>query len=218
MKTTRFVILLLLVLGFAGGACAQDFNIPVFRGELAEKYNFPIDGTVYAYSDEFETGEVVFNGKLYTGLMMNLNAHRDELQVAIGSTGERMALRRELVGDFIVGKRKYTSLCGERAVKGLQQGYYQVLHRGDGMLLKRIHKTVSDRIESFTRQTVKVFTTKHRYYLVKDGKVYTIKNERGLAKFYRQDKDRIKDYVKRKHGMRVERDDLLQGIMELMED
>lgn len=218
MKTTRFVILLLLVLGFAGGACAQDFNIPVFRGELAEKYNFPIDGTVYAYSDEFETGEVVFNGKLYSGLMMNLNAHRDELQVAIGSTGERMALRRELVGDFIVGKRKYTSLCGERAVKGLQQGYYQVLHRGDDMLLKRIHKTVSDRIESFTRQTVKVFTTKHRYYLVKDGKVYTIKNESGLAKFYRQDKDRIKDYVKRNHGMRVERDDLLQGIMELMED
>ncbi|MBO7269128.1 MAG: hypothetical protein J6U83_05165 [Bacteroidales bacterium] len=218
MKTTRFVILLLLVLGFAGGACAQDFNIPVFRGELAEKYNFPIDGTVYAYSDEFETGEVVFNGKLYTGLMMNLNAHRDELLVAICSTGERMALRRDLVGDFIVGKRNYTSLCGERAVKGLQQGYYQVLHRGDDMLLKRIHKTVSDRIESFTRQTVKVFTTKHRYYLVKDGKVYTIKNERGLAKFYRQDKDRIKDYVKRNRGMRVERDDLLQGIMELMED
>ena len=218
MKINRFIILCILFLGLAGVTCAQDFNTPVFRGELAEKYNYPIDGTVYTYSDKFEEGQVMFNGKLYTGLMMNLNAHRDELQVAIGSTGERMALRRELVGDFTIGERKYTFLCGERAVKGLQQGYYQVLHRGDDMLLKRIHKTVSDRIESFTRQTVKVFTTKHRYYLVKDGKVYTIKNERGLAKFYRQDKDRIKDYVKRNRGMRVERDDLLQGIMELMED
>ena len=86
------------------------------------------------------------------------------------------------------------------------------------MLLKRIYKKVSDRVESITRQTVKVFTTKHKYYLVKDGKVYTIKNEKGLAKFYREDKDRIKDYLKRNRGMRVERDDLLQGIMELMED
>ena len=218
MKINRFIILCILFLGLAGVTCAQDFNTPVFRGELAEKYNYPIDGTVYTYSDKFEEGQVMFNGKLYTGLMMNLNAHRDELQVAIGSTGERMAPRRELVEDFTIGKRNYTSLYGQRKIKGLQQGYYQVLHRGDDMLLKRIHKTVSDRIESFTRQTVKVFTTKHRYYLVKDGKVYTIKNERGLAKFYRQDKDRIKDYVKRNRGMRVERDDLLQGIMELMED
>ena len=218
MKINRFIILCILFLGLAGVTCAQDFNTPVFRGELAEKYIYQIDGTVYTYSDKFEEGQVMFNGKLYTGLMMNLNAHRDELQVAIGSTGERMAPRRELVGDFTIGKRNYTSLYGQRKIKGLQQGYYQVLHRGDDMLLKRIHKTVSDRIESFTRQTVKVFTTKHRYYLVKDGKVYTIKNERGLAKFYRQDNDRIKDYVKRNRGMRVERDDLLQGIMELMED
>ncbi len=218
MKINRFIILCILFLGLAGVTCAQDFNTPVFRGELAEKYNYPIDGSVYTYSDKFEEGQVMFNGKLYTGLMMNLNAHRDELQVAIGSTGERMALRRALVGDFSIGKRNFTSLYGERSVKGLPQGYYQILYRGDDMLLKRIYKKVSDRVESFTRETVKVFTTKHKYYLVKEGKVYTVKNGKGLAKFYRQDKERIKDYVKKNRGTRVERDDLLQGIMELMED
>ena len=41
----------------------------------------------------------------------------------------------------------------------------------DGTVFDMDTKTVSDRIESFTRQTVKVFTTKHRYYLVKDGKI-----------------------------------------------
>ena len=218
MKIRRFVILLILALGFSGGASAQDFNIPVFRGELAEKYNYQIDGTVYTYSDKFEQGQVVFNGKLYTGLMMNLNAHRDELQVAIGSTGERMAPRRELVGDFTIGTRNYTSLYGQRKIKGLQQGYYQVLHRGEDALYKKIYKKVSERVESISQQTVKVFTTRHKYYLVKDGKVYTIKNEKGLAKYYKQQKERIKEYIKGKRGLRVERDDLLQGIMELMEE
>ena len=218
MNIRIFAILLVLALGVAGAAGAQDFNTPVFRGELAEKYNFTIDGTAYAYSDEFEDGDVVFNGKLYSNLMLNLNSHRDELQVAIGSTGERMALRRELVGDFTVGKRKYTSLYGKNSVKGLQQGYYQVLHRGDDMLLKRIYKKVSDRVESITRQSVKVFTTKHKYYLVKDGKVYTISNESSLSKFYKQQKGRIKEYVKSMRAAGMERDYLLQGIMELMEE
>ena len=218
MNIRRFTILLVLALGFAGTAGAQDFNTPIFRGELAEKYNFKIEGTVYAYSDEFEDGDVVFNGKLYSDLKLNLNSHINELQVAIGSTGENMALRRELVGDFNIGKRRYTSLYGERNVKGLQQGYYQVLHRGKDMLLKRIYKKVSERTETITRQQVKIFTTKHKYFLVKDGKVYTVKNETGLAKFYKHQKAQIKKYVKSKRTARVERDYLMQGVMELMEE
>ena len=218
MKTSRFIILLLLALGLSGAVGAQDFNTPIFRGELAEKYNFTIDGTAYAYSDEFEDGDVMFNGKLYSDLMLNLNSHRNELQVAIGSTGERMALRRELVGDFNIGKRTYTSLYGERNIKGLQQGYYQVIHRGKDMLLKKIYKKVTERTESITRQSVKVFTTKHKYYLVKDGKVNTIGNESSLIKFYKPQKGRIKEYVKSMRGTGVERDNLLQGIMELMEE
>lgn len=218
MKTTRFVIQLLLVLGFAGGACAQDFNIPIFRGELAEKYTYPIEGTVYAYSDEFQEGTLEFNGKVYTGLMMNLNAHRDELQVAIGTTGEKMAPRRALVGDFTIGKRNYTSLFGEQAIKGLPQGFYQVLHRGNDLLVKKFYKKTSDKTESITNLTVKVFTTKYKYYLVKDGKVYTVKDAKGLAKFYKEGKERIKGYLNGTRGKRVEKDYLLQGVMELMEE
>ena len=67
------------------------FDSPVYRGEIADKYSFPFIGTVYAYSDEFEMGDLEFNGKMYYGLMMNLNCHRGELLVQIGATKDKGA-------------------------------------------------------------------------------------------------------------------------------
>lgn len=209
-----FTLLLVLLADIA--LPAQDFNIPVFRGELAQKYNYPLEGTVYAYSDEFREGSLEFNGKLYHGLMMNLNAHRNELQVRIGTTGESMAVKRGLVGDFIVGKRNFTALYGERQIKGLAQGYYQVLHRGKDMLLKQIYKSVHDRSDIITGEIVKVFSPRHRYWLVKDGKVMGVKKENDLARIYRENKDEVKEYLKHHKG--GDRDVNLSVIMELMEE
>ncbi len=194
----------------------QDFNIPVFRGELAQKYNYTLEGTVYAYSDEFHPGSIHFNGKQYSGLMMNLNAHRNELQVRIGTTGESIAVKRSLVGDFTIGKRNFTALYGERGIKGLAEGYYQVLYRGKDMLLKEIYKSTNDRTDYVNNITVKVFTTRTRYWLVKDGKVTGIRDGNDLAGIYREHKDEVKRYLKGHKG--EEKDVSLQAIMEFIEE
>lgn len=206
-------ILLLLAFAVHAAAQAQDFNIPVFRGELAQKYNYPLEGTVYAYSDEFQQGALEFNGKHYDGLMMNLNVHRNELQVRIGSTGESMAVKRDLVGDFTIGKRTFTALYGERQIKGLAQGYYQVLHRGKDMLLKQIYKSVYDRTDSFTGNTTKIFVTRARYWLVIGGTPHQIRDEKDLTRFFKEKKDEIKAYIRGHKG--ADKDDNLSAIMEL---
>lgn len=209
-----FTLLLVLLADIA--LHAQDFNIPVFRGELAQRYNYPLEGTVYAYSDEFQEGTLEFNGKRYSGLMMNLNAHRNELQVRIGTTGESIAVKRSLVGDFTIGKRNFTALYGERGIKGLAEGYYQVLYRGKDMLLKEIYKSTNDRTDYVNNITVKVFTTRTRYWLVKDGKVTGIRDGNDLAGIYRENKDEVKRYLKGHKG--EEKDVSLQAIMELIEE
>ena len=207
-----FTLLLVLMAHIA--LQGQDFNIPVFRGELAQRYNYPLEGTVYAYSDEFQEGTLEFNGKHYSGLMMNLNAHRNELQVRIGTTGESIAVKRSLVGDFTIGKRDFTALYGERGIKGLAEGYYQVLYRGKDMLLKEIYKSTNDRTDYVNNITVKVFTTRTRYWLVKDGKVTGIRDGNDIAGIYRENKDEVKRYLKGHKG--EEKDVSLQAIMELM--
>lgn len=209
-----FTLLLVLLADIA--LQAQDFNIPVFRGELAQRYNYPLEGTVYAYADEFQPGSIHFNGKQYSGLIMNLNAHRNELQVRIGTTGESIAVKRSLVGDFTIGKRNFTALYGERGIKGLAEGYYQVLYRGKDMLLKEIYKSTNDRTDYVNNITVKVFTTRTRYWLVKDGKVTGIRDGNDLAGIYREHKDEVKRYLKGHKG--EEKDVSLQAIMELIEE
>lgn len=206
-----FTLLLVLLADIA--LPAQDFNIPVFRGELAQKYNYTLEGTVYAYSDEFQEGTLEFNSKHYSGLMMNLNAHRNELQVRIGSTGESMAVKRDLVGDFTIGKRNFTALYGERGIKGLAEGYYHVLHSGKDMLLKQIYKSVSDRTDSFTGNTTKIFVTRTRYWLVIGGTPHQIRDEKDLIRFFKEKKDEIKAYIRGHRG--ADKDDNLSAIMEL---
>ena len=207
-----FTLLLVLLAHIA--LQGQDFNIPVFRGELAQRYNYPLEGTVYAYSDEFQEGTLEFNGKHYSGLMINLNAHRNELQVRIGTTGESIAVKRSLVGDFTIGKRNFTALYGERGIKGLAEGYYQVLYREKDMLLKEIYKSTNDRTDYVNNITVKVFTTRTRYWLVKDGNVTGIRDGNDLAGIYREHKDEVKRYQKGHKG--EEKDVSLQAIMELI--
>lgn len=191
------------------------YNIPVFRGELAEKYNFPLEGTVYAYSDDFETGNLEFNGKQYYGLTMNLNVHRNELQVQIGNSGENMALKRELVGDFSIGDRNFTALYGARKIKGLAEGYYQVLYRGKDMLLKQIYKRANDRSDFITGTITKVFATRIKYWLIMDGNPVAIKDVNDLAWIFRDRKDEVKKYIKaHKEG---DRDYIFTNLMAIIE-
>ena len=211
-----FVILLVLVQCVISGH-AQDYSAPIFRGELAEKYAYNITGCVYAYSDEFETGDVMFNGKKYSGLQLNLNAHRDELQL-MGVGGECIALRNTLVGDFNIGERNYTSLCGANSIEGLAEGYYQVLYKGEGLLLKKIYKNVSEQANFITGAITKVFTTKYRYYLVKEGMVYKVKDEKSLVKHYKEHKSKTRAFIKEHRRRMAATDDIMHGVMKIMEE
>ena len=215
MKRTISIILLLVQCVIS--VHAQDYSAPIFRGELAEKYAYNITGCVYAYSDEFETGDVMFNGKQYSGLQLNLNAHRDELQL-MGVGGECIALRNTLVGDFNIGERNYTSLYGTNSIEGLAEGYYQVLYKGEELLLKKIYKNVSEQANFITGAITKVFTTKYRYYLVKEGMVYKVKDEKSLVKHYKEHKSKTRAFVKERRRRMAATDDIMQGVMKIVEE
>ena len=213
----RFAIILVLV-QCVMAAHAQDYSAPIFRGELAEKYAYNITGCVYAYSDEFETGDVMFNGKKYSGLQLNLNAHRNELQVKVGVSGDCIALRNILVGDYNIGERNYTALYGANCIAGLTEGHYQVLYKGDGLLLKKIYKHVSEQANFITGEITKIFTTKYRYYLVKEGMVYKVKDEKNLVKHYKEHKSKTRAFIKEHRRRMAATDDIMQGVMKIVEE
>ena len=191
------------------------FDSPVYRGEIADKYSFPFIGTVYAYSDEFEMGDLEFNGKMYYGLMMNLNCHRGELLVQIGATKDCIVLKNSIVGDFNIGERRYTALFGERGIKGLAPGYYQVLYEGKDMILKHIDRKIYDHTDFSSGNITKAFALKVKYWLLKDGEVRQIRRERDLQRVYKSFKKDIRSYMS-VHS-EVDMDINLEFIMSMVE-
>ena len=191
------------------------FDSPVYRGEIADKYSFPFIGTVYAYSDEFEMGDLEFNGKMYYGLMMNLNCHRGELLVQIGATKDCIVLKNSIVGDFNIGERRYTALFGERGIKGLAPGYYQVLYEGEDVILKQIDRKIYDHTDFSSGNITKAFALKVKYWLLKDGEVRQIRRERDLQRVYKSFKKDIRSYMS-VHS-EVDMDINLEFIMSMVE-
>ena len=191
------------------------FDSPLFRGEIVQRYPFPFTGTVYAYSDEFEMGDIEFNGKMYYGLMLNLNCYRGEVHVRVGTTKDCIVLKNSLVGDFNIGKRRYVSLSGEREIKGLDAGYYQVLYDGKDMILKQIRVELYDRAEFPSGNITKVFVPKVKYWLVKEGQVRQIRKERDLQRVYKPFKRDIKSYMS--HHSEKDMDSNLVYLMSMVE-
>jgi hypothetical protein len=140
-------------------------------------------------------GDLEFNGKMYYGLMMNLNSHKGELYVRIGTTKDCIVLKNSLVGDFNIGERRYTALFGERGIKGLAPGYYQVLYEGEDVILKQIDRKIYDYTDFSSGNITKAFALKVKYWLLKDGEVRQIRRERDLQREYKSFKKDIRSYL-----------------------
>jgi hypothetical protein len=174
----------------------------IYRGQAPLEYNFFHTGTFYAYSSEFEKGNVMFNGKLYKDIYMNLNSHLDDLNVLIKTSGRIVVLNGEFVEFFNMGKREFINLRSDN--QSLQKGYYEVLYNGDARLYKKTTKTYSERINesiSFKTQSKleRLFIVSESYYLIKENSVKLIKNKADLLSGFRDRKRDIRQFIRERN-------------------
>ncbi|OFY43390.1 MAG: hypothetical protein A2X18_00110 [Bacteroidetes bacterium GWF2_40_14] len=174
----------------------------IYRGQAPLDYNFFHTGTFYAYSSEFEKGDVLFNGKLYKDIYMNLNSHLDELNVLIKTSGRIVVLNGEFVDFFNLGKRKFINI--KKDDQFLQKGYYEVLYYGVTKLYKKTKKLYSERInESIGAKTQskleRLFVLSESYYLVKENSVKLIKNKSDLLAGFRDRKRDIRQFIRERN-------------------
>ena len=187
-------------------ATAQEYS-NLYRGSSPMQYRFKYTGTYFAYSDNFEKGDVWYNGKLYKDVFLNLNSHRDELYVKVEKTGLIVKLNSDFVQDFSIGKRNYTFVAEKitdkiSPEKYIDSGYYELLYSGDAKLYKKIRKTYSERINHFVSSTTgsqieRIFSANVRYYLLKEGKIIRIKRVSNLLSVYRDQKKDLRQYARR---------------------
>lgn len=201
--------------------CIRDIGLDaaVYRGPEAVKYPFIYQGTPYAYTETFLEGSLVYNGVEYLGLLLNLNAHKDELHLKIPAAGIIIELDRKLVESFSFGNRRYAGLMGDKAVDGLGEGFYQILYSGKDKLLKKNAKSFHERLQNggSSKGAFRFFDPADRYYVIKDGVPVQISKVKHFAKVYKDKKKAVKGFIRKNKIKFIDMDDNDLALVEVME-
>lgn len=119
-----------LLAGFmilCGVVCAaQD---PLYRGRLGPEYDFPFNGHYFWSTTEFMEGTVFYNGRVYEGIPLNINAHTRNLLVREEQYLPPVALERSLVGWFKIEGETFVNLR-YAGFEDAPEGFYKILTDG----------------------------------------------------------------------------------------
>jgi hypothetical protein len=125
----------------------------LYRGHQAYGYSIHFNGYYWWTAPEFLTGDVFYNGKVYHGLELNVDASRQELLVRhLVGQGSKV-LSREFVDWFTLDGRRFVNLqalCGPEA----PSGYWEVLFDGKTLFLRQITKTLLSDHNGAKRQMI----------------------------------------------------------------
>ncbi|MEA4868934.1 hypothetical protein SDC9_123856 [bioreactor metagenome] len=217
----RYLLLLFMLSVASVNTYAQDKDdyflyrenasdlINLLRGASPLVYGFGFTGTYYAYSETFEDGNVVYNGKLYKDVRLNLNSHLDELYVIDNHIGKVVILNKDFVSEFRIGDRlfvninQYASNLSEDAPSySLESGYYQLLWEGDGVrMLKKIRKIYEEKINqslstSSKNQIERIFFPTTQYYMLSEDKMVQIRRLSDIWRFYELPRSSVRKFVR----------------------
>ena len=141
-KRKRILLLLLLLLG--GPLSAQDREndqsfSALYRGKVANNYAFKYNGT-YCWDERgLQEGSVMYNGKLYEGVFLQVDAYADELNVQPGKNTGLVVPYGEQVAWFKKGATWFVNLR-YLGWTDAPQGFYEVVRDGERPLLRNVKK------------------------------------------------------------------------------
>ena len=205
MKRPPTLLLLAVLLGClfpAQSAAQDDYSLfhekagsasLLYRGHKAFVYVLRFNGTHYWSTPVFQQGEVVYNGKRYSDVLLNLDASRQDLVLRLDDGVSAKVLDRDCVRECSFGGQHFLNLqnlYGESA----PSGYWEVLYDGRSKIVRRVVKTLENDMEGNKRaqthfegeyrpNVFQTFTYSESYcYVSEDGRVVPMKRRRDLLK------------------------------------
>ncbi|MCK9626392.1 MAG: hypothetical protein WC305_08065 [Bacteroidales bacterium] len=186
---------------------AGDVSV-LYRGKQATKYPFLHNGTYYWFGPKYEEGNLIYNGKEYFNLMMNIDAFQNELLLKHNNNILEVSLNGDLVTSFTLGNKLFLNLS--KLGYDVPAGFYLELYSGKDKLYKNVKKVFSDRIHvgyydyEFNPDILKDFAPEVSYYLLKDGIISKIGSKKSLIKSFPDKKRIVRRYI-RKNDLDLER-------------
>lgn len=165
----------------------------IYSGELEANYNpFLFENNPYYGFQEYDPGEVIYRGNLYTNQHLRWDLYKKNLVVLTPQSHLGVILNARHVSEFRMHGRTFVHFTPPKD-SGLKQGYYAQLFKGEKLLLLGYH-TVN--LESVTGKIEKRFAFINRYYILMNGTSYLVRNTKSFTKLFPEYKKQIKRYVK----------------------
>jgi len=192
MKRTKPCLIPLLFLSLAFvPAAAQEYaeseafqksasdNSLLFRARQALRYNMSYDGTYYWYSPDFEVGGVMYDGRWYDDVTLNVDAFGKQL-VAIPSPGRpAVELDRDHIDFFTMGETRFVNL--RKKGYDVPVGFYEVAYEGPFTLYRVVNKKITSDYSGAgmtAGYAIDSFDTTESYYIEKDGSIAPVRKRK----------------------------------------
>ena len=188
----------------------------IYRGKIEKHYSYKYKGTYFAYQEDYVPGDVYYNQKLYTDVLMNLNSHTDQILVRLTESHLPVLLDKSLVDWFVLDGRKFINMQ-DGDYGGLTGGYYEVLDGDETILFKKIVKEYREDLVASGQDAKieKVFDPVINYYLYRDGVSEKVSGKSTFVKFFKEDKKEINHIFREAtRGERNDKDRLYKKVLE----
>ena len=153
----------------------------IFRGRQATRYNIVYEGTYFWSSQDFVSGSVLWDGKLYDGLTLNIDAITQEPVVYPPGSNTAIVMDRNHIDWLEMGGTYFVNL----SKKGydVPKGFYEVMYDNAGTTVyKYLVKTPNLNLTKAEqdRYVTYFFSNAETYYLEQNGELKELRRRRTL--------------------------------------
>ena len=158
----------------------------LYRGKMPVQYPYQYNGTYFLEGKQFQKGTVFYNGKLYEGILVNLDASRQELQVRVDKDTAPVVLITEWVSCFTMGNRTFVNLRYQ-GYSEAPAGYFLLVKGGRYPLFTQTRKVFTTRTgdhngddlgyvdPDYNSPLVNYFAIEQTQYAIESGKVVKLR-------------------------------------------
>ncbi|MFI5158215.1 MAG: hypothetical protein ACHQF4_05075 [Sphingobacteriales bacterium] len=169
----------------------------LYNGMQHDQYDPHIKGNAYFNDiDSLTKGSVFYDGYLYTNENMMYDIYKDEVVIVIYNNFMRISLISEKVRDFDLLNQHFIYLKNDPAnSNSLKSGFYDELYGGKIQVLSKKTKSIQNSTD-YTGNITPYFLPAKDYYLLKNGKYYTVNSQGAFLDALSDHKKEVKQFIR----------------------
>ena len=177
----------------------------LFRGKQADTYGNPANGNPYWSSTTFVPGEIVFEGRFYDDILVNIDAITGNVLVRKDGSPIAIELPEGSVSSIALGSIRFERVPD--GVEGIPGGLYEILGDGDLKVYKHVTKQLKTGVQNMNGDPIGYVDPGYRsdindYYAI--SRIYYLKDRDGRFSRIRNKRDLTKRFPERRSDIRKE--------------